>query len=211
MPSTTSLTAPTHAAAPMLQAPDRPWGLSKEGQWEDVVGSLWLVPELNVKQLAEGPEHLLELFNARMQHAEELVGLEGAHGVLMFQGDLEARDLDFVTRQHAAGRIAAGVMEATLLRQSVLLTSLAVFGDGYRQDVLGRRGSKYTATARGCATCAAREKEGGGKLLLCAACGVVAYCSKRCQAAHWKAGHKAMCHRGPVAVESTVCVWRSRL
>jgi hypothetical protein len=223
----------------MLQAPDSPWGLSKDGKRQNVLPSLQLAPELNIEQMSEAPGHLLGLFKARAHHAQQLAALEREHGFHMFQGDLEARDLDYLARLYggsraipkrsnqrgrdfhivtgdAAGRytqetpmpslqsmldngyaIEADVADDTLLRQLMLLAALTVFGDGYRQDVLGKLGSKYTATALGCASCAAGQKQGGGKLQLCASCGVVAYCSKRCQAAHWKAGHKAVCSRRP--------------
>jgi hypothetical protein len=227
----------------VLQSPNSSWGLTQDGEREDAFGSLQLLPELNMAQLSEGPEHLLALFRARVQHAEELAALEQEHGFHMFQGELEWKDLEFVSRLHAAGLIAeaskhdfyivagdsagrytmtpgpmpaslrsmfdkgiaipADVADTTLLRQSQMLTTLTVLGDGYRQDVLGKRGSKYTATSHGCAHCAATGREGGGKLLLCASCGVVAYCSRECQVAHWKAAHKQMCSRKPCAAEGS--------
>ena len=36
------------------------------------------------------------------------------------------------------------------------------------------------------------------KLLKCAACGSVGYCSKECQKADWKAGHKQSCAVSPL-------------
>jgi hypothetical protein len=224
----------------MPQAPGVPWGVTPEGTRGYAGGSLHLLPELNVKQLLEGPDHLLGLFRARVQHAAELAALEKEHGFYMFQGDLECSDLAFVELQYCAGLIPerhvqefyivrgafagrctkqAGVMppdllwmfkegyaivadvaDATLMRQAHMLTTLTVLGDGYRQDVLGKRGSKYTATSHGCAHCAAMGREGGGKLLLCASCGLVAYCSSACQAAHWEGGHKDACCTHPRVV-----------
>ena len=49
--------------------------------------------------------------------------------------------------------------------------------------------------ARECANCGAREDD-DTKLSNCARCGLVAYCSKPCQAQHWKrkpTGHKFFC------------------
>ena len=51
------------------------------------------------------------------------------------------------------------------------------------------------STDEGCGHCggAASSSLPGGKLSKCARCGTVAYCSKDCQRAHWKAGHKQFC------------------
>ena len=38
-----------------------------------------------------------------------------------------------------------------------------------------------------------RFTEPGGKMSRCARCKAVPYCSKECQAAHWRAEHKAVC------------------
>ena len=47
-----------------------------------------------------------------------------------------------------------------------------------------------------CSHCGASPREcADSKLSLCAGCGLVAYCSKGCQRAAWKAGHKAECKR----------------
>jgi hypothetical protein len=35
------------------------------------------------------------------------------------------------------------------------------------------------------------------KLKLCTRCRSVSYCSKECQVAHWKAGHKQVCKEQP--------------
>ncbi len=44
-------------------------------------------------------------------------------------------------------------------------------------------------TTEGCAHCDCESRA----LLRCSRCMVARYCSKPCQAAHWKAGHKTMC------------------
>ena len=45
-----------------------------------------------------------------------------------------------------------------------------------------------------CGNCSAPEgNESAPKLLACARCGLVVYCSKDCQRAHWKANHKQHC------------------
>ena len=49
------------------------------------------------------------------------------------------------------------------------------------------------AAIRQCAHCHQDELETGGKYKQCARCRAVSYCSKECQRAHWKAGHKAEC------------------
>jgi hypothetical protein len=35
------------------------------------------------------------------------------------------------------------------------------------------------------------------KLHRCTRCKAVSYCSKQCQVAHWKAGHKQVCKESP--------------
>lgn len=47
--------------------------------------------------------------------------------------------------------------------------------------------------ARHCSVCNATTSEGGGHLRKCAGCGMVAYCCKEHQKAHWKAQHKKEC------------------
>ena len=47
--------------------------------------------------------------------------------------------------------------------------------------------------ARHCSVCNATKSEGGGALGKCAGCGMVAYCCKEHQKAHWKAQHKKEC------------------
>lgn len=48
-----------------------------------------------------------------------------------------------------------------------------------------------------CCFCAGPPAVAGGKLLRCAACKVVAYCGKACQAADWSRDHKAECRAWP--------------
>jgi hypothetical protein len=51
-----------------------------------------------------------------------------------------------------------------------------------------------TSRLRRCAAPACAEAEQiAGQFKKCGRCGVVRYCSKACQAAHWKAGHKREC------------------
>ena len=47
--------------------------------------------------------------------------------------------------------------------------------------------------AQTCANCLAVLGRAGVANLKCARCGLVAYCSKDCQRAHWKANHKQFC------------------
>ena len=50
-----------------------------------------------------------------------------------------------------------------------------------------------SSDARGvCAYCAA-EAPSGTSLKSCSRCGIVLYCGRDCQLAHWKAGHKKSC------------------
>jgi len=45
-----------------------------------------------------------------------------------------------------------------------------------------------------CSNCSINEgSDGTPKLSACARCGLVVYCSRECQRAHWKAGHKQRC------------------
>jgi hypothetical protein len=45
-----------------------------------------------------------------------------------------------------------------------------------------------------CAHCLVREGSAGSpKLSACARCGLVVYCSRNCQKAHWKANDKTCC------------------
>ena len=48
-----------------------------------------------------------------------------------------------------------------------------------------------------CAQCSKTQADlpAGKKLLACAACKVVSYCSKACQQAHWKRGHRKQCRQ----------------
>ena len=47
--------------------------------------------------------------------------------------------------------------------------------------------------AQTCAHCLAVLGRAGATILKCARCGLVAYCSKDCQRAHWKVNHKSFC------------------
>ena len=48
--------------------------------------------------------------------------------------------------------------------------------------------------AQTCTHCLAVQGCAGiAKLFACARCGLVKYCSKDCQRAHWKANHKSFC------------------
>jgi hypothetical protein len=47
---------------------------------------------------------------------------------------------------------------------------------------------------RACDACGAREAAPGAHKR-CGSCGRAAYCSRACQTAHWKAGHKRDCPR----------------
>ena len=44
-----------------------------------------------------------------------------------------------------------------------------------------------------CAHCLAVLGRAGATILKCARCGLVTYCSKDCQRAHWKVNHKSFC------------------
>ena len=46
-----------------------------------------------------------------------------------------------------------------------------------------------------CAHCGVQEGNHGAILRKCVRCKVTSYCSKPCQTAHWKAGHKLQCVR----------------
>ena len=46
-----------------------------------------------------------------------------------------------------------------------------------------------------CAHCGVQEGNHGAILRKCVRCKVASYCSKPCQTAHWKAGHKLQCVR----------------
>lgn len=50
---------------------------------------------------------------------------------------------------------------------------------------------KYTGTA--CDHCTARHMDGTPKFKMCSACTAVRYCSRECQVADWKAGHREKC------------------
>jgi hypothetical protein len=73
-----------------------------------------------------------------------------------------------------------------------------------RKQMFARAGQKYYPEDRitqACAQCAcagtpaARRGVAGGAVQLraCARCGEAYYCGKKCQAAHWKAGHSKTC------------------
>jgi len=55
-------------------------------------------------------------------------------------------------------------------------------------------GSRDLNLVRNCCNCGKpANKMPGGRLLTCSACQQVDYCSKDCQIAHWKEGHKNLC------------------
>jgi TPR repeat protein len=64
--------------------------------------------------------------------------------------------------------------------------------------------------AQTCAHCLSVLGRAGATILMCARCGLVAYCSKDCQRAHWRANHKSFCvpkaDRAPPPVEPKASV-----
>lgn len=56
---------------------------------------------------------------------------------------------------------------------------------------------------RRCANCYTTES-GTVSLKSCARCGVCRYCSRKCQALHWKAGHKQNCKSPPLGHNTVV-------
>ncbi|WIA21757.1 hypothetical protein OEZ85_000919 [Tetradesmus obliquus] len=63
----------------------------------------------------------------------------------------------------------------------------------YRRDTRDRmRGLSDTPPGNHCLECGEEEAE-GTQLLRCGNCKTAYYCSKACQKAHWRAGHKAVC------------------
>jgi hypothetical protein len=60
---------------------------------------------------------------------------------------------------------------------------------GAATGVVGSNGSSEAKPSRACAQCG----ELFPKLLRCTRCKAVSYCTKECQVAHWKAGHKKEC------------------
>jgi hypothetical protein len=45
----------------------------------------------------------------------------------------------------------------------------------------------------GCAQCGAARRKNNKKLQRCAGCGLIRYCSRECQKAHWKVQHRHEC------------------
>lgn len=75
------------------------------------------------------------------------------------------------------------------------LLILANTVDEFREEILGKNGdySKMVSKAFGCAQCRKTEGDNSKHLKACGKCKIVFYCSKECQAAHWKTKHKREC------------------
>ncbi|PSC76290.1 integral membrane Yip1-family isoform B [Micractinium conductrix] len=114
-------------------------------------------------------------------------------------------DTPGASAQVAAFRQRAGLaaMDASAyylmcLRQTVLLGALLAWGEGYRQDALGREGAMYGQKALGCSLCGALEGRDGGPLMTCSACKWAVYCSTECQNKDLRS-HKEDCKRARAA------------
>ena len=60
---------------------------------------------------------------------------------------------------------------------------------------LSKKKGAASPEAAECAFCGAREGHQGAALSKCTRCKATSYCSKPCQLAHWRAGHKVQCVR----------------
>ena len=59
-------------------------------------------------------------------------------------------------------------------------------------DIVDESPTMWSKSDERCDICHAYA-EGRTKLMTCSGCGVTKYCSKKCQKAGWKSGHKQMC------------------
>jgi TPR repeat protein len=70
---------------------------------------------------------------------------------------------------------------------------------------LSKKKSAASPEAAECAFCSAREGHQGAALSKCTRCKVTSYCSKPCQLAHWRGGHKVQCVRPEERTPQAVC------
>jgi hypothetical protein len=87
----------------------------------------------------------------------------------------------------ASARAAAGASTSVAAAPATAAT-----GSG------GGGSSSKVKPSKPCAHC----KQAFPKLLRCTRCRGVSYCSKECQVAHWKAGHKKVCQERPAAADT---------
>ena len=70
---------------------------------------------------------------------------------------------------------------------------------------LSKKKGAASPEAAECAFCGAREGHQGAALSKCTRCKVTSYCSKPCQLAHWRGGHKVQCVRPEERTPQAVC------
>jgi len=99
--------------------------------------------------------------------------------------------------------------------RAVFRTSVEMFFPGDLSDsdnaistAMNEKKDKKDPTAKICDNCSALGVSADApKLSECARCGLVVYCSRACQRAHWKSNHKQYC----VVIVSNPKIGRSRL
>jgi hypothetical protein len=89
------------------------------------------------------------------------------------------------------GRSAGGGSQALSASSASPLSPAACAADDGGSSCIGT--SSTVKPAKPCAACG----ELFPKLKVCTRCRAVSYCSKDCQVAHWKAGHKQVCQEQP--------------
>jgi hypothetical protein len=85
----------------------------------------------------------------------------------------------------------APVFELFVYRAHMMLSTLLILASNFNLDVRGVN-ENYTRLVNGCFQCHRHTRPDKGKLLKCAHCASVYYCSRDCQRAHWKE-HKRDC------------------
>ena len=86
-----------------------------------------------------------------------------------------------------------------LMRKSKIEIKMA-----QRTNLSKKKGAASPEAAE-CAFCGAREGHQGAALSKCTRCKVTSYCSKPCQLAHWRGGHKVQCVRPEERTPQAVC------
>lgn len=188
-------------------------------------GACAMCPELSVRELSQDPERLVQLLREWSSTDELYVKDNADLHLLRRSGALQSADfakddgiiitIDGETRGQKLQLTAKGASQGlaarfehyvnsgagipirayykVTMRQSSILQVLVMVVDEVRSEILERRPHMTSIQARGCASCGAQVP----KLMQCAGCKIVGYCSKPCQVADWRS-HKGFCkaHRG---------------
>ena len=99
-----------------------------------------------------------------------------------------------VVRWLAANIAASSKLASTILDADKDSSTECLAAPEVRADH-GKEPANRQQVPQMCAVCTATVAHGGGKLLKCAGCKTVRYCSTDCQKRHWRSQHKEECTR----------------